>query len=355
MYYAYYYKKYILEEIFWCENKQLYWTIVINSDNVNQVDGCFLNRNQEIILKVNKESLTYETFNDMMYSWDNVKFQDENYVNIACWGDSLTVGAGGGSTSYPTVLRSVANNSINVTKLGVGGENSTSIAIRQGGIPIYTNSFTIPEDKEAVQIQISQSNGETVRLLGQGTNGVNPCYINNVKGTLTRSGTDYYFTRDDEGNAVKVEEGTQIITDGMINHKNDLMIIWAGTNDRLTSTNVSETIENIKSMLEFSNNPNYIVIGMTAKYSMSEIEEINELLYQEFEEHFLDIRGYLLNESYLSSEYGITLTDTDKTDIANGEIPTSLRSDEIHLNQQGYTIVGTEVYNKLNLLGYITW
>src|SRR5690606_8778503 len=58
--------------------------------------------------------------------------------DIVCWGDSMTAGAGGGGTSYPSVLESLIktiNPNANVRNSGVGGENSVTIAARQGGNP----------------------------------------------------------------------------------------------------------------------------------------------------------------------------------------------------------------------------
>jgi hypothetical protein len=53
--------------------------------------------------------------------------------DIATWGDSMTSGAGGGGTTYQSVLAAALGRS--VYNGGVGGEGSTSIAARQGGVP----------------------------------------------------------------------------------------------------------------------------------------------------------------------------------------------------------------------------
>ena len=62
--------------------------------------------------------------------------------NVYCWGDSLTMGAGGGGTSYPSVLQSLLGNKYKVFNMGVGGESGDTIACRQGGMVAYLESDT---------------------------------------------------------------------------------------------------------------------------------------------------------------------------------------------------------------------
>ena len=52
---------------------------------------------------------------------------------------------------------------------------------------------------------------------------------------------------------------------------------------------------------------------------------------------------------------GVELTETDRADIAEGNIPTSLMKDgdKVHLNAKGYSLLADKVYEKLNSLGYI--
>ena len=326
-------------------------TIEILAQNITNVEACFTTTYGNIVLKVDKNSTTYQTFLTQIDLWTNVSFYGETVTNIACYGDSLTAGAGSTTMPYPKQLKTLGKRFVNVVNLGVGGENSKSIAIRQGAIPIYTDSFTIPADTSAVEIEIKDADSQSVFLAGQGDAGLNPCYINNVEGTISKSGDKYYFTRTSSGNSVTVTSGTQIITDGMKNHRDDLMIIWAGTNDRPSASTIQNVINNIDSMIEYSSNSNYIVIGLTSKSYMPEVEEVNEILAEKYGEHFLDIRKYLLENGL--SDAGITATAQDEIDINSGEIPSSLRYDEVHFNDYGYTIVGTQVYNKLISLGYI--
>ena len=325
--------------------------IIIKSNNVTIADNCFNNTKNIIYLSVKENTTTYSTFMNNIENWNNVYFENEKIINVSCWGDSLTAGSGGNGTSFVSVLAK-CNRLLRVNNKGVPGETSKAIAERQGGIPIYTNSFTIPSDTSKVEIEIKDSGNQNVSLAGQGDAGLNPCSINSVEGTISRNGTQYYFNRSNEGEPITVESGTRIITEGMQNHRNDIMIIWSGTNDVPNSTNIQSVINNIDSMIEYSNIVDYIVIGLTSKDYMPEIEEVNKMLASKYGEHFLDIRKYILENGL--SDAGINATAQDLENLENGEIPISLRSDNVHLNSYGYTIVGEQVYNKLISLGYIT-
>jgi len=59
---------------------------------------------------------------------DLVNASGASLTTIACWGDSLTDGAGGGGTNYPSVLASTLSRS--VYEGGVGGETSTQVKDR---------------------------------------------------------------------------------------------------------------------------------------------------------------------------------------------------------------------------------
>lgn len=54
-----------------------------------------------------------------------------------------------------------------------------------------------------------------------------------------------------------------------------------------------------------------------------EVAAVNEKLAAAFGTHFLDIRSYLLEHGL--EEAGIAPTDQDLMDLADGEIPSSLR------------------------------
>ena len=333
--------------------KSLEGTVTVLSEQVSSAIYCFNSTKKIIYIKTNIQTLTYNTF----YSadnWNNVVFYGETINKIVCWGDSLTAGAGSTNIKYTSKLKELTGSLTYITSLGVGGETSKSIAIRQGGIPIYSNEFIIPSDTNKVELEIKDKEGNLVELARQGTNGLNPVTINGIEGNINYNSetNKYEFTRISTGISTIVQDNTQIITSGMKDNKEDLMIIWAGTNDNPSVESIQEVIDNIDAMIDYSNNPNYIIIGLTCKKKIPDIESINNILFSKYGEHFLDIRTYILENGLADAEIVPTLQD--ETDISNSEIPTSLRYDNVHFNDYGYSIVGEQVYNKLISLGYIT-
>ena len=72
---------------------------------------------------------------------------------LLCYGDSLTAGSDAafdsttGTGPYVSVLKSLLGSSWNVLNKGIGGEDSATIAGRQGGVPFYiTDDIDLPSD-----------------------------------------------------------------------------------------------------------------------------------------------------------------------------------------------------------------
>ena len=325
--------------------------INIKSDNVSSANNCFLNAGtSNILINVNADSTTYETFNALIDAWGNVNFYNEQSLKIVCWGDSLTYGAGGNGTSYPSVLNTLCGDRAIVYNMGVGGETTSTIAGRQGGIPMVVDNFTIPSDTSQVEITIQGKDGSEVKPAMQKGNGLNNCFICDVEGVITydSSKTKWFFNRNVSDSTVIVPNGTEIITDGMKNYnKSDILIIWTGTNDDPNVNQIQEIITKQEAMIQYNNSQKYVIIGLTN----SDKDEVNNILAQHYGEHFLDIRSYLLTNGL--TDAGISATDQDNLDLTNRKIPTSLRADSVHLNNFGYTIVGKQLYNKLISLGYL--
>lgn len=312
--------------------------IEILAENITEMNNTFAfpnnNKLNYITLKVEENTTTYQTILSQIDNWSNVNLYGETISTISCWGDSLTTGAGGNGTTYVSVLDLLNGRKVNTFNLGVGGENTSTIAGRQGGIPYVVSKFTIPADTSKVEIEIAAKDGSNVAPLLQdatGIRGINNCFINGIEGKITYEDQKYYFSRVTSGKSVNVEDGTEIITSGMNNYRDsDIIIIWTGQNDVATASNISDIIEKQKKMIEYANTENYLVISL-----LYAGDEVNNVMSETYGEHFLDIRNALStdNSNTVSSEY---------------------KSDSVHLNADGYTIVGEQVYNKLLSLGYLT-
>jgi lysophospholipase L1-like esterase len=312
-----------------------------------------------MLVKSNNDKIAKEAvkINAMNEKWSAAQEKEENRIqmikdslpNINCFGDSLTYGVGGNGITYPSIL--LEKTKLNVFNYGMGGETSYQIACRQGAIPVYVKDFTIPEKVAPVEVSLIDKNESIVKI---GDAGVNPCTINNIEGNLSyRADTDkYYFTRLKDGKKTFITDKTQLITFATKNkNKNDILIIFSGSNDGLKIKTIKNLIETQKKMIKFANTDKYIIIGLTSKYYIQDIEKINNALSKEYGDKFLDIRKYLLGNAL--NDAGLTPTTQDKKDIKNGEIPVSLRTDYIHGNNYFYNLLGNQVNKKILELGYL--
>lgn len=296
------------------------------------------------------------------------ELNDEPEVKrVVCWGDSLTDGAGASDTKhqYPYILKSLINTNntgIETDSAGQGGEGTYNIATRQGGVVVNVKPCTIPESG-SVNVEIDKWNGLTISLCRRGGNDVttdnakmkiNPCYIAGVKGTLLRdSNSNYVFTRTEDGEEVTFTRPMPLLTNGheTYNGKNEVGVIWSGTNDiDSNGGTIEKTIQGINMMIAELKSKKYIVVGLTSKAYHSDIDDKNFRMATEYKDHFVNVRDYML--TYGLEDSGIEPTEQDLTDISNGEIPSSLRVDDVHGNDYFYDVVAKQVYKKGQELGY---
>ena len=306
-----------------------------------------------------------EYLNDI--SFKNV---ENKAIKISCIGDSLTFGIGssnpyktGGDGYVPNLNNRVSENNedVSVYNFGVAGEPSKYISERVGGLSVFAMPFTIPSSKdESVQVELVDIIGNPCNIgKTTGTNGkylyygVNPCSIGGIIGNIEYSNGVYTFNRMTSGESIVISELTELKTDIMLTHKNDIAIIWAGTNDGLGNDigYVSDrTFNYIDNMINSIGTDKYIIVGMTAKVIMPNLQQIRELFQNKYGNHYFDA-SYFLRE-YGLSDNNITPSEQDNTDLSNGEIPNSLRSDTIHLNDYGYNTMAKWLYWFGRSLGY---
>jgi hypothetical protein len=268
---------------------------------------------------------------------------------IVCWGDSLTVSIDGKS-AFPDILRDLSG--CEVVNYGVESENAAMIAMREGGVRVNVKATVIPSDTNLIPIFLRTENNGHVFFLDYGDGGVNPCSINGIEGELQQLNGSYYFQRKTKGERIAVEEGTQFKTFGMNDSKpDDILVIFAGTNDLPDSKSVRNLIATERAMLEAAKCEKYIIVGLTYAGGIPEIDAVNEALANEFGEHFVDIRKYMLN--YGLADAGVEPSEQDKADIRKGEIPSSLRRDYVHGNKLYHRLLGEQVYRRMQYLGYV--
>lgn len=79
---------------------------------------------------------------------------------------------------------------------------------------------------------------------------------------------------------------------------------------------------------------------------------MNKILQENFKEHYMDFRTYLLNSGL--NDAGIEATTEDQSDLANRRIPSSLLDEsKLNGNSQFNELLTNQLINKMKELNYI--
>lgn len=293
--------------------------------------------------------------------WEEQKEKDrikDSLPKITCWGDSITLGAGGGGVTYPKVISQLTG--LTVYNMGVGGENTITIACRQGARHMMVNNIVIPSTTEKVEIggykNFFDEYGKLVTpLLQDGYSGINICSINGIEGILSkeREGVDnttlkYYFKRNKLGEEMAINEPTPIITNASLTRKDDIAIIFIGQNGGYD--NLDDLVAQQRAMINYTGHDKFIILGLTTS-TASYRKELEDRMLQEYGNKYINLREYLSTNGM--KDAGLIPTETDLAQMMEGKVPDSLLSDEVHGNHYFYELIGKQVYNKILELGYL--
>ena len=282
---------------------------------------------------------------DTLYGlWDTINYN--KYTTDLCfWGDSLTAGAGGSGTNYPSVCAA----ELGITSFkncGVGGENANTIACRQGGNSLILKEGTVSTYSLS---ELKDIYGTTCNPLrqGSGNSSVNPIYINGVKCTLSISQTS---TTDPKAKYTITGYNDKLLAETPVKFAGcditaKITVIFVGQN----GPGLAQRLSIIDSMISKINDK-YIIMGLSSGSSASRADEEAQLL-SKYGVHYFNTRHML-------SKYGmdimkLTPTSSDTIEMNNGEVPSSLRADSIHLNANGYTALGKMLAQKIRACGYV--
>lgn len=315
---------------------------------------------------------------------------DDSKIQVTCWGDSLTAGAGNSNhenqatvlnaikakgypdlsltesnnITYPIMLQALLGDKYNVTNCGVGGENINTIAARLGACIAYAkNDFILPADTTPVQIgaydgKLSSSWGDIVSPLLQGQgNSVNPCYVQGIECTLKWTGTSwsdvngtYTIERVAAGDrAISFSAKTPIIMSGSKLYRNtELAVIWCWQNGGYTDTDA--LIEKLDKIIAHVSTDKYILIGLHSGTSSTRSEQ-EEALTSKYGDKYFNWREYVSTNAMY--DFGLTPTEDDLAAMEQGSCPPSLLIDSVHLKAAGYAILGFKIVERYKNLGYI--
>ena len=294
----------------------------------------------------NTVNLKFMLFTDStLYDlWDTIN-SNEYTTDLCFWGNSLTAGTGGSGTTYPNVCAS----ELGITSFkncGVGGENANTIACRQGGDSLILKPGNVSEYSLSELTDIYGTQCNPLRQ-GSGSNSVNPIYINGVKCTLSISQTSI---TDPNAKYTITGYNEQLLAETPVKFSgcditSRITVIFVGQN----GPDLPERLSIIDSMISKINDK-YIVMGLSTGSAASRSDEETQML-SKYGVHYFNTRNML--SKYGMSIMNLTPTTSDVNEINKGEVPSSLRSDSVHLNANGYTALGKMLAQKIRACGYV--
>ena len=277
----------------------------------------------------------------------SIKYGDTT-ADLICWGDSLTAGSGSVHITYPAVCASELDG-LSVLNCGVGGENCQTIAARQGG-----NNVIIPAGavNGTYAILTDIFGNEIAPLLqGNGANSGNAIIVNNEVCSLSYTNNNYVISGY-TGESLTVPTLARFSGSDFTSK---IVTFWIGTNGGSfpgLSTSVDVRVAWLKSMIAHLKHNQYVIMGLTVGEETTSFYANEEnIMKQAFGNKYFPTRKYLIDNGL--SIAGITPTAQDTSDIAAGRVPSSLKSDSVHLNDYGYFAVGKMLANKIRSLGYV--
>ena len=293
-------------------------------------------------------------------AWSDAEFyeQQADEASIAAWGDSLTGGAGasGGAAQYPRVAAAAYDPNRSILNLGIGGQTSTAIAARQGGVAVYlTVAGNQVPASGPVSITVKSVGGSADNNAGpitdQGTQ-VLMGWLAGVYGTLSRDGSwNYTFTRAVAGSAVACPSLSRFVPELAVTMRRRTQWLWLGRNG--VASGSSQTVEqDIAAAVAYLGHGRYLVGSILTSASdnagsVAAIEARNATLSATYGPRFVDVLQALKSANDGSLD--------DLSDIASGWVPRSLRSDNVHLNDAGYAVVATTFKSANDAMELVGW
>lgn len=270
---------------------------------------------------------------------------NQNYLNA--WGDSLTAGLEetGSTATYPNVLAGLTN--YKVTNFGIGGAISTTIAERQGGVPVTitvasnqlstgSNSVTQLQGNAIVSMSsnsaadqiLSTSSDTTTRNIRGTLCGQHGNLIRTASGGPPSTSETYTFTPD-----ATLASPVSCAANSVITLDNNALwpqpaVFWLGRNN---FTNGTQVLSDVAASVTALGHNNYIVMSVINQSSTNEISgatgynqivAINTAEAAAYGTNYFDVRSYLI------SQYNPAI-GADVIDHGNDVPPYSLRAVDI--------------------------
>lgn len=312
----------------------------------------------------------------------------EDKKTIVCWGDSLTMqhkdyGIRGNikkwmsgnfiDDSYPGFLGEMLGEGYEVVNCGVGGENTLTIAARQGSIPMFIDKdiiFEAGENEVPIENDILRSSWDSSVVAplhqskwNEGSPArINPCKMNQsemlLKCKRINDGEEILFKyslkrTECDKERIKVMRGTIIATEASLHlRKPHVNIFFVGQNGGYKD--ISDYVAQLTQMVEYGKSDKYIVISFhKPNHVIKNVEAMQALedsLYSAFKEHYINLRSYMVSLGL--KDAALAPTNEDNDSIRNGQVPPQLMTDGTHFNAIGCKLIANVVKAKMKELRY---
>jgi len=263
-------------------------------------------------------------------------------------GDSLTAGAGStNNESLPNLFQNDFKDYLIVND-AIGGQNSTEILSRQGGIPVTLtvegNALNGGSPKNIISISSD--------LLYKSAKGVGG-WIDGNPVMIAKSNDNYTIRAADPGNKSTIAAASVFLPYAAQNYKSAINVFWIGRNDN----DYSGLLLNYPKALATLDTPNrFIAIGVLPGLSEvsgtsrnTKITTFNNSLRDAYPNNYVEILPPSLIEM---AAIGYVPDARDLVDVSKGVFPAGMRSDGIHLNSYGYKIIKNRLKEVFLRLGY---
>lgn len=248
-----------------------------------------------------------------------------------------------------------------VTNAGVQGQTAEQVALRQGGLALTVDAFTVPAGTTATSLPVQQvlpaAFGYT--FAGGSVAGVPVTLSCDAAGAWT-------LTRVTAGTATPVPAGTPF-EPPTGQHADAVTVIMAGRNDviGLTVGNLNQRVGRVVAAVAAMVgrltpvHPAFLIVGTitgTAETSgtlaHTFVTTVNDELAALYPGRFFDVRRYLIDEAL--ADAGITPTGADSAAIAGDTYPPSLSHDGLHYTPLAASLIAARIRDHLDQKGYLS-
>lgn len=259
-------------------------------------------------------------------------------ADIVAYGDSLT--RGDGTVNFAKTPANAAAIRLKTTVLpknrGIGGQVTEQIGARLGCFPV---TVTISGNSIPASGGVAVTDKNINVLFDAGVyTGTILGSIAGVPGTMSTDGAGAWtFTRTDSGDATAVAPGTQFILDEAVAFRGYTHWLNPGRNDVPDTATI---LAGVAAMVSYLGHTRYRVLSVLSSTLdgtpvLDAIDATNAALASIYGPRYVDSRAALFAANDGSAN--------DLADIAARFTPRSLRSDNLHLTDAGYEIVGIAI------------